>query len=229
MQLKLQRSQKTGGVLTTNVIFCLDARVEFTPAEAQDISRYKLEKTVIYNSENSKKHLAKADAVNDGSMRGSLKGLASIAMAALNLNISIASLWRGQHVECKTLEELLGAEDAIMEACRNLKAYLATAATFDGGEVLYDFSGDEPTVIARATTPQPQLIAPAPAPPPAPELTRYQQPEWEPVPEPAGQEYVAAPDTFGLPIDWNDEPTRIKIVLGAIVIFGLLLKACGVV
>lgn len=40
---KTQRSQKTGGVMASTVIFCLDARVEFTPSEAQDVTRYKLQ------------------------------------------------------------------------------------------------------------------------------------------------------------------------------------------
>ena len=81
-----------------------------------------------------------------------------------------------------------------MDACENLKAYLAKAATFDGREVLIDFNSDQPTIVARATTPQPQLIAPAPALPHAPEPTHYPQHEWEPAPEPAGQEYVAVPE-----------------------------------
>ena len=68
----------------------------------------------------------------------------------MRLTITIASLERGQHIELKSLDELLAAEDAIMEACRTLRAYLETAATFDGREVLFDFSTEEPTVIAQA-------------------------------------------------------------------------------
>jgi hypothetical protein len=228
MQLKLRRSQKTGGMVTTNVIFCLDARIEFTPDEAQNISRYRLQNTVIYNSEASRRLLDKSAAQQDGSTMGSLKALATLAMVGLKLNISISSLQRGQHVECKTLEELLGAEQAIMDACENLKAYLAKAATFDGREVLIDFNSDQPTVVAHAATPQ--LIAPAPAPPAVPQLTSdYPPHEWERAPEPSAAEYVAANDTFGLPIDWNDEPTRIAIIFGGIIIFAVLLKSCGVV
>ena len=160
MQLKLKRSQRDGGIISKTAIFCLDARVEFTRAEQQNITRYKLAGQVIYNSEASKKHLDRADQQQDGSLKGSLKSLASVALAAMKLNISIASLERGQHIECKSLDELLGAEDAIMTACQNLKGYLAAAATFDGREVLVDFADEEPRVVAHATTPDLKLIAP---------------------------------------------------------------------
>jgi len=164
MQLKLQRSQREGGVISKSVIFCIDARVEFTPAEQASITRYKLQKQVIYNSEASKKHLDSAAGFQSGSsLGGNLRSLASVAMAAMNLNISIESLQRGQHVECKSLDELLGAEQAIMDACQNLRAYLDTAATFDGREVLVDFDNPEPQVVASASAPAPMLVAPAAA------------------------------------------------------------------
>ena len=57
----------------------------------------------------------------------------------MNLNITINELERGKHVECKDMDELIGAEDAVINACENLKGYLARAATFDGREILIDF------------------------------------------------------------------------------------------
>ena len=48
-----------------------------------------------------------------------------------------------------------------MEACRNLKVYLDTAATFDGREFLVDFDTDEPQIVAQASAPQPALAAPS--------------------------------------------------------------------
>jgi len=171
MQLKIRRSQREGGVISKNVIFCLDARVQFTDVEQANLSRYKLINQVIYNSEASQRALSRSDALRDGSMSGSLKSLAFTAMAAMRLNITVSSLTRGQHIECKSLDELLGAESAIEEACQNLKGYLDVAATFDGREVLIDYSSVEGTVIAQTATPQPMLAAPptpssaAPAPP----------------------------------------------------------------
>ena len=58
----------------------------------------------------------------------------SAAMAGLSLKVTIDSLSNGQHIECKDLDELLGAEGAIREACSNVKAYLGMAQMFDGRE-----------------------------------------------------------------------------------------------
>lgn len=66
MQLKLKRTQRDSGVISKAVIFCLDARIEFTHAEAQDISRYKLANQMLYNSEASKRLLEKSAAQQDG-------------------------------------------------------------------------------------------------------------------------------------------------------------------
>lgn len=160
MQLKLKRSQREGGIVGKNVIFCLDARVEFTAREKANIQRYKLYKQVIYNSDASKKQLEKSAGAMDGSMVGGIKSLAFTALAGMNLNISIEGLERGTHVECKSMDELLGAENAILTACNNLKEYLETADTFDGREVVIDYSEPKPAVIAEATPSPQKLVAP---------------------------------------------------------------------
>lgn len=168
MQLKLKRSQREGGLISKSVIFCLDARADFTPEERNSISRYKLHNEVIYNSEAQLRLLEKSAVQRDGSFVGSLKSLATVALAHTQLYITIASLQKGQHVECKSLEELIGAEEAICIACQNLKAYLEAALTFDGREVLVDFATGVPQIVAEAVTPQAMLAAPAPHPAPAP-------------------------------------------------------------
>lgn len=181
MQLKLQRSQREGGVMSKNVIFCLDARVEFTAEEAANLKRYKMLEQVIYASEDAKRTAEgsaaamarargtrfSADSVDDmlfsatAGIGGGLKAAALGALSAMKLRITVNSLQKGQHIECKSLDELLGAETAVIEACKNLRVYLDTAATFDGREVLVDFSAEEPTVVA--SSPAPMLIAPGPA------------------------------------------------------------------
>ena len=60
-------------------------------------------------------------------------------MMALSLRVTVDGLMGGQHIECKDLDELLGAEAAILDACKNLKAYLETALTFDGREEVVEF------------------------------------------------------------------------------------------
>jgi hypothetical protein len=231
MQLKLQRSQRDAGVMSKTVIFCLDARVTFTDAEAADIKRYKMEKQVIYNSEAARRLLDKSQGQNDGSAIGGLKSLATLAMAAMNLNISIGSLRNGQHVECKSMEELLGTEEAIMTACQNLKGYLGLAATFDGREVVVDFDQDEPTVTA--TAPAPLAIAPPQAQAALPR-TQAMHRTADPVlagPDYVGSSYSASASTAGGPSDldrviaWFNErtrPARRRPILWACVVGGVL-------
>ncbi len=147
MQLKIKRSQRTGGVMANKIIFALDARSELKPEEKSLVSKYALGKLVIYDSETRKKltesgqsNIANAQSGSAGrSVWAATKGLASLAMAAMSLRVSVDSLSQGHHIECKDMDELLGAEEAITEACRNLKGYLETAATFDGREVVIDF------------------------------------------------------------------------------------------
>lgn len=175
MQLLLRRSQRGG--LTGSMIFCLDARTEFTPPEKESIRRYRLGGLVIYNSEASKRALDKSDAADGRSIVGNLQRLAYLGLASLRLNISVNSLERGQHVECKSLDELLGAEEAIMDACRNLRLYLDTAETFDGREVVLDFTTEEPKVVALSAGPAPMLAAAtAQAAPPPPMALRAPTP-----------------------------------------------------
>src|SRR6266536_845679 len=148
MQLKLRRSQRTGGMLSGKVIFALDARTDLSPNEQGIVKKDSLGKHVVYDSEARKKHGAAAYEQFDNaattpgysmsstgrSLWSNARGLASAAMAALSLRVTVDSLMSGQHIECKDLDELLGAEAAIVDACMNLKIYLETAQTFDGRE-----------------------------------------------------------------------------------------------
>lgn len=141
MQLKLKRSQKTGGIMAKSVIFALDARAELSSEERAAVERYKLGSLVIYNSEASRRYLDAADhTLSDGTAGGIAKGIASLAMAKMKLNITVDGLTRGQHIECKDLDELLGAEEAIRNACEVLMEYLALAKRFDGSEEIIEFA-----------------------------------------------------------------------------------------
>jgi hypothetical protein len=153
MQLKLKRSQRAGGIMGGKVLFGLDARAELTADEAALVRKYNLGKLVVYDSEARKKRAESAyghfdDAANTPGYSGSsaarslwknARGLASAAMMALSLRVTVDSLVSGEHIECKELDELLGAEAAILDACKSLKAYLETALTFDGREELVEF------------------------------------------------------------------------------------------
>jgi hypothetical protein len=153
MQLKLKRSQRSGGMLGGKLFFQLDARADLSGDEQALVKRYNLGKTVVYDSEARKKHAESAAGHFDNAAgtsgstlsavgRGvwaNARGLASVAMAALSLRVTVDSLVNGQHIECKDMDELLGAEGAFREACRNVKSYLDVAATFDGREEVVEF------------------------------------------------------------------------------------------
>jgi hypothetical protein len=61
MQLKIQRSQRTGGVLGKTVIFCLDVRADYSSAEQDNIRKYKLGSEIIYSSRTAQKHAARTE------------------------------------------------------------------------------------------------------------------------------------------------------------------------
>ena len=147
MHLKLRRSQRSGGMMGNKVLFALDARADLSTEERSLVDKYGLGKIVVYDSDARKKsneavqeHAAAAQSGGAGrALWRTARGLASLAAAALTLRVTVGSLINGEHVECKDLDELLGAEAAITEACKNLKAYLETALTFDGREEVIEF------------------------------------------------------------------------------------------
>ncbi len=125
MQLKLKRSQRSGGIMGGKVIFGLDARADCRPEEQGLVKKYALGKIVVYDSEARKKrnevrlwpfrrcreHAKVYGASSAGrSLWKNARGLASAAMMALSLRVTVDSLMSGQHIECKDLDELLGAE-----------------------------------------------------------------------------------------------------------------------
>ncbi len=135
MRLKLNRSQKTGGMISKKVIFILNARADYSNEEQANIKKYRLGPQNIYNSEATRKHAS--NAINQNG--GTLGMLASAAMAKMSLSITIDSLANGHQVECQDIDELLGAEEAIRSACENLKGYLEVADSFDGREEVVEY------------------------------------------------------------------------------------------
>jgi hypothetical protein len=243
VQLKIKRTQREGGVVSKTMIFCIDAMVHFTPEEAASLKRYKLGNQVIYNSEASARLLDRsANAQGDGkSLAGNFKSLALAALAGMKLNISINSLAAGQHVECKSLDELIGAENAIMEACENLRMYLATAATFDGRELLFDFANGEGTLVAQAT-PSPMLVVPPAAPTPAipapaaiehspggldlpPPMAAHQASSQAVTYSPSVEAANNLEDTMDRVSEWMT-PKRLFLIISGVVLF-FMLFTCG--
>jgi hypothetical protein len=125
MEVLLRRDQKSGLMGMGSITFSLEVRARLSAAEQQNISRYKLGKTVLYT---------KAELVERGS---GLIGLASrLAFKAMNISVTVDDLAGGKRIECKDILEMLAVEDQIKEAAQTFKQVLEAAAHFGGEEVL---------------------------------------------------------------------------------------------
>lgn len=222
MQLKIQRSQRTS--ITNTVIFCLDIRADYSAEEQQNIQKYKLGSQGIYNSRAAQKHLSAAeghlDRTQSGSagqrMGGLVKGAFSMALAHMQLNVTVGSLARGHHIECKDLEELLEAEDALRNASKNLTRFLEVANTFNGSELVVTYeNGEEKVHIAEN---MPPLLSGSDAASVAADIgltsPSYEPPEFD---------IIAKVREI-----WADEMNRkIAYVGGVILLVILLLRSCS--
>lgn len=138
MRLILTRSQRAGGMFGGSNVFVLDAKAEVTEHERTLLQKYGLMGQVLYSSTAARKHIeAGSQAVATGGLVGLAKGLGRLAIAKLNLNVTIKNLLDGVHVESKDLEESLGAEGAIIEGAQNLQTYIRAALTYDGRPRIY--------------------------------------------------------------------------------------------
>ncbi len=148
MHLRIKRSQRTAGIVSSKPVFVLDARVDVTAADRQLIGKYKLGESVVCDS---KERVARTETAYGNfdnatqtwsAERSSLhnaRGIANAAMGALALRVTVDKLISGVHIECKDLNELVAAENAIIEACEKLRLYMDTAVSFDGREAVLEF------------------------------------------------------------------------------------------
>jgi len=150
--LKLKRSQKQGAM--GGNIYMLDARIDVSAEVRALIAAHNFGSRVIYESAARQKHAAKTQAhLADSRDNTSLfappsqqamgvantfwrlgRAAVSAARASLSLRVTVNSLLSGVHVECKSMEELLEAEDAFREAKQNLQVYIESVQSFDGRE-----------------------------------------------------------------------------------------------
>ena len=134
MLLKIKRSQKS--TIMGNAVFALDFRAEISKEERALIEKYKLGKDIIYSSDNFQKNVTSAMVAGaTGNILGAAK---SVAAQFFNLKITINDLINGKHVEMKDLNEMISAEEQVVQACNNLKAHLEAAVSFDGREVVVE-------------------------------------------------------------------------------------------
>lgn len=124
MKLLVRRDQKKG-LLGGKIIFTLDAQAELTPEEQENVKKYKMGKTLLYQ---------KHELADPGS---GMLGLASrLAFKALNTTITVDSLVNGKHLECKDIVEMCALEEQLKEASHMFKTVLEAAARFGGEEIV---------------------------------------------------------------------------------------------
>lgn len=123
MKLLLRRDQKSG--LIGKITFTLTVRAELTEVEKDNIKKYKLGDTMLYER----------DKIIE---RGSgLLGVASrLAFKMMNISVSVNDLSGGKKIDCKDIVEMLAVEDQIKEAAQTFKNVLEAAASFGGEEVI---------------------------------------------------------------------------------------------
>jgi len=123
MKLLLRHDQKSG--FTGKVTFTLAVRSELTDQERNNIEKYKLGETMLYE---------RATLADKGS---GLLGVASrLAFKMMNLTVSVNDLSGGKKIDCKDIVEMLAVEDQIKEAAQTFKNVLEAAASFGGEEVI---------------------------------------------------------------------------------------------
>jgi hypothetical protein len=245
MQLKIRRSQRMGGVMGGTPVFQVDARVEFTAQEAADVEKYKLGRTILYDSKNAQKHkealaanpgMAGMDITSAAHWAGAgmnlAKGAFSFAASKLSLTITVDSLQRGQRIELKDLEEVMGAEAAVKEACQWLRMYLDTAATFNGDDELVEYTSagtfvkappapalqsPAPHAIESSATPTETLALAAPSP-------RYEETPFQRAPSIEPETGLKPVDQFLTWFSGLSTAQKGGVIVGALVVLYVLLK-----
>lgn len=107
------------------VTFTLGVRAELTEEEKNNIKKYKLGETMLYE---------RMTMTDKGS---GLLGVASrLAFKMMNLSISVNDLSDGKKIDCKDIVEMLAVEGQIKEAAHTFKNVLEAAASFGGEEVI---------------------------------------------------------------------------------------------
>lgn len=123
MKLLLRRDQKSG--LIGKVTFTLTVRAELTDEEQNNIRKYKLGDTMLYER----------DKIIDPG-KGLLGLLSRLFFRMANLTVSIKDLSGGKTIQCKDIVEMLGIEEEVKTAAQTFKNVLEAAASFGGEEVI---------------------------------------------------------------------------------------------
>lgn len=127
MKLLIRRSQKSS--LMGKAVFVLEVRADISAEEQQNIAKYKLADTLLYERSDTK-------AKGSGVFGFTASVAANLVLAAMNISITVADLANGRKIECKDIIEMLAVEAQIKEAAATFKQVLDAAAQFGGEEII---------------------------------------------------------------------------------------------
>lgn len=128
MKLRLNKSQRSTGVMSKKVLFLLGAQVDLTAQEQEYVTKYKMGNEVIYN-----KDRVNPEMYDYKSGKGIMRNLSATMM---NINLTVYDLIGGRTIECKDISEILEAEASVKTACSGLKNLLEACASFEGEEII---------------------------------------------------------------------------------------------
>jgi len=128
MKLRLNKSQRSTGLMSKKIMFSLGAQVDLTAQEQDYVKKYKMGKEVLYNK----------DSINQKSALPTTVGglVRDISAMTANINLTVDDLVKGRTIECKDISEIMDAEASVKSACQGLKHLLDACAGFEGEEVL---------------------------------------------------------------------------------------------
>ena len=162
MQVLIRRSQYEG--FWGTIYYVLDARIDPSPAEIGLITRHGVGEIIVFDSEQRKQRLEKAqehaEALNAqpilpkgkttediflstlGTIGSTLFGLGgatyNLIAASLDVRVTFDDLIGGAHLESEYSTEILDAENIIRHSVEALQGHLANLQTFDGRDEFYE-------------------------------------------------------------------------------------------
>ena len=126
MKLIIERAQRTAGMMSKKQVFSLTVKAEISQAERDAINKYKLADEVLYVD-------GETPEFDSGSM---ISALGAIAKSMRIGKLVVRDLVDGKTFENDDIGGMMATEEHIKTAATNLKAYLDTAVTFGGREVI---------------------------------------------------------------------------------------------
>lgn len=126
MKLIIERSQKSAGMISKKQVFSITVRAEISAIEREAIDKYKLSDEVLYVDGDTPDY-------NPNSV------MSTLGAVAKNMRVGklvVRNLVDGKTFESDNIADMLGTEEQITNAAKNLKTYLDVATTFGGREVI---------------------------------------------------------------------------------------------